>query len=164
MTLVEALIALLVLTVGAVGLAGVFLTGMSTASSGPNELIATQKAAEAIESVFGARDSHALAWNQIHNTNDGGVFLTGARSMTLAGDDGVLNTADDGAIESVTLPGPDQALGTGDDTVVSLASFSREIKIVDVTPDLRSVAVTIKYRAGSIPQTYTLTSYISRWT
>ena len=58
--LIEALIAMLVLSVGAIGMAGLFLHGMQAATSSPNELVATQKAAEAIESVYSARDSHTI--------------------------------------------------------------------------------------------------------
>src|SRR5437016_6162032 len=98
-TLIETLIAMLVLTGGAVSLAGAFLYGMQAATSSPNELIATQKAAETIESVFSARDAHTLTWAQLRNVADGGVFLDGAKAMNVAGKDGILNTADDGGVE-----------------------------------------------------------------
>jgi prepilin-type N-terminal cleavage/methylation domain-containing protein len=160
-SLIETMIALSVLTVGALGMAQVFLHGMHAATSSPNELLATQKASEAVESVFSARDSHRLTWAQLRNTSDGGIFLAGARQMKTAGGDGVLNTSDDGAIETVQFPGPDQMLGTSDDRTLTLTEFTREIRIVDVTPDLRSIAITITYNAGPVKQTYTLTSYIS---
>jgi type II secretory pathway pseudopilin PulG len=161
MSLIEAMIAVLVLTVGAVGMASVFLYGMQSTSSSPNELIATQKAAEAIESVFSARDSHLLTWAQLRNTNDGGVFLTGDRDMTAPGVDGVVDTADDGAIESVQLPGKDQMIGTGDDTVQRLDNFKRKMDIVDSGANLRMVTVTIKYPMGTVTRSYTVTVYIS---
>ena len=160
-SLIETMIAMLVLTVGAIGMASVFLYGMQSASSSPNELIATQKASEAIESVFAARDSHTLTWAQLQNAAAGGIFLDGATSMKLAGADGILNTADDGAIESIAYPGPDQLLGTADDRTDTLTAFTREIKITAISTELRSVTITITYPAGTMTRTYTLTAYMS---
>jgi hypothetical protein len=160
-SLIETMIAMLVLIVGAIGMASVFLYGMQSAASSPSELVATQKASEAMESVFAARDSHTLTWAQLQNAADGGIFLDGATSMTLAGADGILNTADDGAVESVLLPGPDQLLGTGDDRTDTLTTFTREITIATLSAALRSVTVTITYPAGTTIRTYTLTAYMS---
>jgi hypothetical protein len=160
-TLIEAMIAMLVLTVGAVGMAGTFLHGMKAATSSPSELVATQKAAEAIESVFSARDSHSITWNQLRNQAYSGIFKNGPQPMKLAGADGIVNTNDDGAVESVVMPGPDQALGTSDDKTETLTAYKREIRITDIRPDLRSLTVVITYPAGATTQTYTLTTYIS---
>ncbi len=160
-SLIETMIAMLVLTVGAIGMASVFLYGMQSATSSPNELVATQKASEAIESVIAARDSHTLTWAQLRNASDGGIFLVGAKSMKTAGNDGILNTSDDGAIETVQYPGPDQLLGTSDDKTETLTGFTRQIAIVDLAPDLRSVTVTITYPAGAMTKTYALTAYMS---
>jgi type II secretory pathway pseudopilin PulG len=163
--LIEAMIAMLVLTVGAVGMASVFLYGMQTATSAPNELVATQKATEAIESVFAARDAHTITWAQLRNTTNGGIFLTGEYPVKTAGNDGILLTGDDGeVIETVTLPGPDQDLSTpADNKIESLGSFTRQISIADVSgqADLRVITVTIKYPAGSVRRTYSITAYVS---
>ena len=160
-SLIETLIAVLVLTVGVIGMASVFLYGMQSASSSPNELVATQKAAEAVESVFSARDSHTLTWAQLRNTTNGGVFLGGARDMTTPGPDGIVDTGDDGGIESVALPGPDQLIGTGDDTTQKLNNFKREIAITDSGDNLRMVQVTITYPSGPVTRKYSLTVYMS---
>jgi type II secretory pathway pseudopilin PulG len=160
-SLVETIAAMGVLTVGALGLAGVFTQGMQKTISSPNELIATQKAAEAIESVFSARDSHTATWAQLRNVADGGIFLNGPQPLRVDGPDGVVNTADDGAIETVVLPGADQVLGTADDITQTLDGFTREIRIVDLSADLRSVTVTIRFPAGPTTRSYTLTAYIS---
>ncbi|HVZ21725.1 MAG TPA: prepilin-type N-terminal cleavage/methylation domain-containing protein [Vicinamibacterales bacterium] len=164
-TLVETLIAMIVLTVGAVGLASAFLFAMQSATTSPNELVATQKAAEAVESVFSARDSHTITWAQLHNVADGGIFLDGAQPMNTSGEDGIINTGDTGeALETVTLPGPDQLLGTADDTTQDLTGFTREITITDIgssTSTLREIQVTVTYPAGTTTRTYTLTTYIS---
>jgi type II secretory pathway pseudopilin PulG len=160
-SLVETVVAIGVLTVGALGLAGVFVQGMQKTISSPSDLLATQKAAGAVESVFSARDSHTVTWAQLRNVADGGIFLNGPQPLRVEGPDGVVNTADDGAVESVVLPGPDQILGTADDITQTLNEFTREIRIVDLSLDLRSVTVTITYKAGGSTHSYTLTAYIS---
>jgi type II secretory pathway pseudopilin PulG len=166
-SLVETMIAMLVLTVGAIGMAAVFLKGMQNAGSSPTELVATQKAAEAIESVFSARDSHTITWAKLRNV-DQGIFLKDPQPMFVAGDDGIMGTADDGkdgldtgVLETAVLPGPDQLIGTADDREETLDGFKREIKITDVRDDLRLITVTITYPAGGTTRKYTLTSYIS---
>jgi hypothetical protein len=169
-SLVETMIAMLVLTVGAVGMAATFLQGMRTTGSSPAELVATQKAAEAIESVFSARDTRTISWEQLRNADQQGIFVKNAQPMLVAGDDGILGTGDDGkvgpqtgVIESVVLPGPDQKIGTADDRTETLAGFTREIRISDVAgrQDLRLITVVIQYPAGGTKQKYTLTAYIS---
>lgn len=161
--LIEAMIAMLVLTVGAVGMASTFLHGMQAATGSPNELMATQKAAEAIESVYSARDSHTITWAQLRNLAYGGIFKNGPQPLKISGLDGIVNTSDDGAIESVVTPGLDQQMDTADDKVVTLSSFTREIQIRDVPnrTDLRTLTVIITYKSGPATQTYTLSTYIS---
>src|SRR5262245_8431316 len=160
-SLVETFIAVGVLTVGALGLAGVFAVGVERTVSSPNELLATQKAAAAIESVFSARDSHMVTWAQLRNVDNGGIFKNGPQPLKVEGPDGVVNTSDDGAIETVRLPGPDQLIGTADDITQTLTDYTREIKIVDLSNDLRSVTVTIMYKSGPTMKSYILTAYIS---
>lgn len=162
-SLIEVIFAIGVLTVGALGLAGVFAQGMQKTISSPGELLATQKAAEAIESVFSARDSHSIAWAQLQNVSQGGIFVDGAQPMTTDGADGVVGTADDGPVESVVLPGVDQQLGTADDKTVTLSGYTRQIAIANVpnNPDLRSITVTVTYKSGAATRSYTLTALIS---
>jgi hypothetical protein len=166
-SLIETMIAMLVLTIGAVGMAAMFVQGMKSTGSSPAELIATQKAAEAVESVFSARDSHTITWAELRNA-DTGIFVKTPQPMMVAGADGILGTSDDGKVgsqtgvlETAVLPGPDQVIGTADDKKETLSGFTREIRISDVTPDLRSITVVITYPAGGAKQTYTLTAYIS---
>jgi hypothetical protein len=162
-SLVETIVAVGVLTVGALGMAGVLTQGMQLMSGSPGDLIATQKAAEAVESVFSARDSHTLTWAQIRNTSQGGIFLTGGRQLRLPGADGLVNTSDDGAIETVAYPGRDGVPDTGDDVIETLDRFTREIVITDLTDDLRSITVTVTYQSGPGTRTYSLTTYISNY-
>ena len=170
-SLIETVVALGVLTTGVLGAAAVLTSGMNNLSSSPTDVVATQKAAEAMESVFSARQSGKLTWAQIKNVNgasgnDGGIFLDGALPLKLAGPDGLVNTADDTTVETVRLPGPDQMLNTSDDQVNTLSMFTREIQIRDVTgeqSELRTITVYIVYRNGPRVRTYTLTTYISSY-
>src|SRR5262249_10873417 len=123
LSLAETVIALGVLTTCILGAAAVLASGMQHLSSSPAHVIATQKAPQAAEAVFSARDSGKLTWSQIRNVagqtgHDNGIFLDGAQPLKVAGADGLVNTADDGAVETITLPGKDQLLGNGDDQVV----------------------------------------------
>jgi prepilin-type N-terminal cleavage/methylation domain-containing protein len=177
-SLIETAMALGVLTVGLLGAAAVITTGMQKVSSSPYDLIATQKAAEAIETVFSARDSHVLTWAQIRNVNglsgtDGGIFLDGPLPVRLLGADGLFNTAVGAtqAIETMKFPGPDQMMLTGDDITISLAGYTREIQVRDVAGeidingicDLRSITVIVTYKAGTTTRTYSLVTYISNY-
>jgi len=162
-SLVETLVAILILTVGVLGLTQAFVNGVQKSSSAPYEVLATQKAAEAVESVFAARDSHTISWLKMKNVADGGVFLGAATAMTTSGNDGILNTIDDGPIESFVFPGPDGIVGNGDDKTMSLATFTRQIKIVQLSAYLREVTVTITYPANGQTKTYTVTALISQY-
>jgi type II secretory pathway pseudopilin PulG len=155
-SLVETIVAIGVLTTGILGAAGVLAAGMQNLSSSPSDVVVTQKAAQAIETVFAARDSHRFTWAQIKNVADGGVFVNGPTNLTTPGNDGLLNTADDGPIETVALPG----------RTITLIGFQREIAIQDVVGEngqLRSITVTITYQNGRTTRTYRLTSYISTY-
>jgi prepilin-type N-terminal cleavage/methylation domain-containing protein len=165
-SLIETMIALGILATGLLGAAAVLTSGMQRLAGSPAQVIATQKAAEAVESVFSARDSHILTWAQICNVHgasgsDGGVFLDGPQPLRLPGPDGLVNTADDGALETVTNPGPDGLIGTADDQVVPLSGYTREIKIRDVETGLRIITVTVTYQDGNVTRSYVLTTYIS---
>jgi len=153
-SLIETVVALGVLVTGVLGAAGVLAAGMKNLSTSPSNVIVAQKATEAVEAVFSARDSHRLTWAQINNVANGGVFLDGPQSLKIAGADGLVNTADDGAIETIDLPG----------RTVTLAGYTREILIEDVPGEngqLRKITVTIRYSGQILP--YILRTFISTY-
>ncbi len=171
-SLVELVFALGIIAVAVLGLAGVMAAGMRHLGNSPQHVIAAQEAAQAVESVFAARDSHKIPWSAIRNEHgasgsDGGVFKDGAHDLYPGGPDGLVNTADDPAtVETIPMPGPDGTFGTADDRAVVLTGFRREIEIRDVPGgggQLRSIVVTISYPSGTGTQTYTLTTYISAY-
>ena len=168
-TLIEALFAIGILSGGLLTLALVLTTGVKKLADAPVDLIAKQKASEAVEAVFQARDSGILTWSQIRNVQggsgaDGGVFLDGPQQVRVAGADGLINTADDGAVETILLPGNDGLLGTADDQTLALTQYTREIQIRDINVVLRSIVVTVTYQTASGGRrTYVLTTYISSY-
>jgi hypothetical protein len=168
-SLVEALIATILVSVGALALASAVAHSARQLSGSQDQLIANQRAAEAAESVFKSRDTRVLAWNQIRNVNgasgaDGGVFLDGPRQVRDPGPDGLSNTNDDGAVVDVLRPGPDGLLGTGDDERVPLFGFTREIEIRDLGPSLRRLRVIVTFRtAQGAGGRFVLTTFISAY-
>lgn len=165
-TLIEALVAMAVLTVGLLGLGQAFYLGMRHMSTSSANLIAREKAREAVESVHSARDTRTIPWSEIRNVAAGGVFLDAAEPLYAAGADGLVNTADDAdaGIETVRDPGPDGRLGTADDVVNPLTGFTRRIQILElspVDPNLRQIVVTIAFQVGPQRGTYVLRTLIS---
>jgi type II secretory pathway pseudopilin PulG len=170
-SLIEVLIATLILAVSVLSLVGVMAVGLRTVGTSSDMLIAREKAREAIESVHSARDTGELSWTKAQNVSSGGTFLDGMQDIRVAGPDGLVNTADDGAIEVLRAPGPDGILNTADDIVTPLGhnQFQRQIAITPlnldgstvVNPNLRQIIVTVKYRTLNVWHVYTVTTFIS---
>lgn len=165
------MVAMIILTVGLLSLVGVAAVGVQRVGQSSPMLIAREKAREAIESVHTARDTGELAWAKIQNTAAGGVFLAGAQSLKKSGPDGLVNTADDGAIETIRAAGVDNVLGNADDVITTLVDYTREIRITplnyDATgtlnPNLRQIEVIVRYKTDASWRTYTITTYISSY-
>ena len=175
-SLIETMIAMAILATGLLSMAGVFVMGISQLAGSSGSLIAREKAREAVESVHTARDIRTLAWCRIRNVGtatgcvDGaaGAFVTGAQPLRTAGPDGLVNTADDGAIEESLGPGVDGILGTTDDVRTPMINYTRQIEITDIllgngnpNPNLRRVTVTIGFTVGPTTRSYQLVTYIS---
>lgn len=180
-TLVETMIAIAIMTIGIVTLLAAFGTAVAATQNAQANLIARQKALEAMESIYTARNTQQITFPQIGNISGGGIFTDGPVQLLSAGPDGLVNTADDvpfpasGACaagpECITLPGPDGILGTADDKALSLANFTRQIQIgtvlesdgVTINPNLKQITVTVNYLTGgsTVPRTYTVNALIS---
>ena len=165
-SLVETIIATAVLSAGLLSMAGAYAIGaMHMRASSPG-LIAREKAREAIESVHTARDTGNYSWDKIANVGSHtGIFLTGDKDLKIPGADGLVNTADDGAIEQLRAVGPDGVLGTSDDVLTPLIDYKRSITISDITgnANLRQVDVVVKFKVGGMWRTYALTTFISSY-
>jgi prepilin-type N-terminal cleavage/methylation domain-containing protein len=180
-TLIETMIAITIMTIGIVSLLAAFGTAVAATQNAQSNLIARQKALEAMESIYTARNTQQITFAQIGNIASGGIFTNGATPLKSAGPDGLVNTADDvnfpaaGACptgpECITMPGPDGILGTSDDTPLSLSNFTRQIQInpvleadgVTIDPNLKQIIVTVSYSTGGslVPRAYTVNALIS---
>ena len=168
---------MVVLTVGLVSLLGIFAMAMAKTQSSQQDMIAKQIAQEAYEALFTARETANISWAQIQNVGTGnvpdGIFVTGLQSIRLAGNDGIIGTADDALVgmQTLTLPGPDGIVGTTDDVSLPLNNFQRSIAITPVVTggitatDLRNVTVTVQYYTpqSKFPKTYILSGFISQY-
>ena len=179
-TMIETMIAIAIMSIGIMTLVAAFATAVGATQNAQQNLIARQKALEATESIYTARNTQQVSFSQIANVANGGIFTNGPVSMLCAGPDGLVNTTDDincpasgpcvAGPECVVLPGPDGILGTGDDKAMSLANFTRQIAISNVlnadgstNQTLKQIVVTISYTTGtsSVPRTYTVNALIS---
>lgn len=168
-SLIESLIAMGVLSAGMLAIAAGFLQGVVQLRGSDLDVVAREKAAEAIESVFTARDTRTIEWASIRNVegedgDDGGVFRDGAWPLSRPGPDGLVNTGDDDElVEAIVSPGTDGQLGTEDDVEVPLSQFSREVVIRDVNQSLRELRVIIRYTVGTFTREYTVSTLISSY-
>lgn len=162
-SMIEALVAMGLLAVGLLGMAGVLAAWVKDMGESPSDMLARQKAIEGIECVYTARDNSFLTWAQIRNVSNGGVFLDGAQPLRTAGLDGLVNTADDGAVEELIQPGPDGKLGTGDDIRTPLSIYTRQILIEDISDTLRRLTVTVTVTWGSRRRQYQIVTLISAY-
>jgi prepilin-type N-terminal cleavage/methylation domain-containing protein len=155
-SLIEVLVATVVLTVGLLPLVGVFATSVQQIGSSTPMMLAREKAREAVESVHAARDTGEASWATIrNNTTVGGVFLTGPQPVRAPGNDGLVNTADDAAAV-LQLPTNQYTR----EIVINTLNFDGT---ATVNPNLREVQIIIRYRVGQMWRVYTLTTYISSY-
>jgi prepilin-type N-terminal cleavage/methylation domain-containing protein len=189
-TLIETMIAIVIMSVGLLAVMASFGTAIAATASAQEDLIARHKALDAMESIYTARNSQQLPFTSINNVAAGGIFLSGPQPMLCAGADGIVGTADDapctapdtgaacpGGVECLVLPGPDGVLGEGppnDDVVFSLSNFTRSITFNNVflpaaqgggiNTNLIGVTITITYiKPGWPARTYTVNGLISSY-
>jgi len=181
-TLLETLIAMVVMTVGLLSVIASLSYALAAVQNGEYDLIARQKALEAMESIYTARNSQQIPFGSINNTVNGGIFKSGAQPLLCAGPDGMVGTTDDvgctstagacpnAGVECMVLPGPDGVLGTADDVTMSLANFTRTITISQVllptgtvNQNLVAVTVTVAYSQNGGTRSYTTNGLISSY-
>jgi prepilin-type N-terminal cleavage/methylation domain-containing protein len=161
-SLIELMIALTILTIGLLGVLALFMHSMVVAGFSEQNLIAKQKAREAIESIFTARNTAQISFDQIQNTSvTGGIFVEGFQPLSLPGNDGLVGTADDTGVETMVTTAND-----GSPTVRQLDEFERRIQIQPVTgsSDYRQVTVTVRYGTTQrLRRDFQLLTYVSRF-
>jgi len=180
-TLLEVMVASVLLTTGLIAACLTVGAGILSMHISKQQLTAKQKAREALESVFMARNTQNIVFNQIRNVSDtttftppvAGIFIDGWQAIRAVGADGIANTADDATepIETVTLPGSDDLVGTADDEVRLLTNFERRITLTSVLlangnpdPDVRQIIVEVRYELHGIWRTLRVASLVSRFT
>jgi hypothetical protein len=185
-SLLEVTVSIFVVTVTLMGGAMTMGVGVSSTNTSQEQLIAKQKAREALESVFTARNTQNIAWADIRNVGGGGIFLDGWQAMRETGTDGIANTADDSAtqIEHLVMPGPDGYVGSTDDQTVTLDNYERRITIntialptqttqqtqnpnqntaPTVDPDIREIIVEVRFTDKGVQRTVRVSGLISRF-
>ncbi len=184
-TLIEVMIAIVVMSIGLLAVIASFATAVAATQSAEEDLIARQKTLEAMESIYTARNSQQVPFASIANVANGGIFLGGALPLLCAGPDGLVGTADDvacktqagatcpnGGAECVMLPGRDGILGTADDQIMSLGNFTRTITVNPVllangqpNQNMMAITITISYtKAGwRAPRQFTANGLISSY-
>jgi prepilin-type N-terminal cleavage/methylation domain-containing protein len=168
-TLLETLIAIVVLTIGVLGLAAMLGDAMAYMQASQNDFIAQQKAEEAAEAIFTAKYNNPNNWAAISNNtgaNPAGLFLVGPQPLLQPSPTGLVGSVDDAGApaEYILLPGPDGKLGTADDIKLPLSGFTRTIAISNVAGDtnLRNITVTVTYSSGRFTnRSYVLQTDIS---
>ncbi len=174
-TILEAMISAVIVTVGLVTLLAVFAVAVGTTQTVQLDTIARQRATEALESVFTARETAQITFAQIQNSSAGGpgIFAPGMLPLTDPGPDGLEDTADDVPPAPISVPGQTGSMAGANPSTVqfSLASFQRQVQINNVTDaigninaNLRQIVVTIQYPTpnGNL-RSYTVEALISSY-
>jgi prepilin-type N-terminal cleavage/methylation domain-containing protein len=183
-TLVEVMIAIVVMSIGMLAVIASFATAISATQSAEEDLIARQKVLEAMESIYTARNAQQIPFSSVANVSSGGIFLDGAQPLKCAGPDGLVGTADDVACttqagagcpdngaECMVVPGPDGILGTTDDVTMSLGNFTRTITVTPVlftngtvNSNMMAISIAVSYtKAGYPARTFTANGLISSY-
>jgi type II secretory pathway pseudopilin PulG len=160
-TYIDVMIALLVLMIGVLGLAGAIYAAVVRSRDAEQQQKAKQYANSTLESIFSARDIDKLGWDSINHKDtctggtDDGVFLCGKNALyPEAGTDGVL--------------------GTSDDSGTAVKGFEREIVITDIDDTdrpkangfpimFRTVKVSIHYQVAGFTRTENTSTVITNY-
>ena len=180
-TLMEVMIAIIVLTVGILSLAVALADGLAYLNAMQFDYIAQQKASEAVESIFTARDMGQATWSTICNAGSpvcaNGIFVAGPTALCDPGPDGIVGTADDFNGTNCAVQADGILMPSGNtinnvtNTRIPLSdyNFKRTIDIENIVVggntlnNIRSITVTITYSAGRFNRKYVLVTNISNF-
>jgi type II secretory pathway pseudopilin PulG len=152
-TILEVVVAMLILTVGLLGLAASIGYAVTVSNKGRNLTNTKLLVVSLLEQMETLRNTEQLTFGQIANTgsvdNSGASktfigFPTAFQSLSInPGPDGIFGTSDD-----LISPGPDNIYGTSDDTVDStwaVPGYQRQIAITNLSTNLKRIQVTLRY-------------------
>jgi type II secretory pathway pseudopilin PulG len=154
-TILEMVVAMLILTVGLLGLAAAIGYAVTVSNKGRNLTNGKLLVVSLLEQMETLRNTKELTFGQI--ANQGSVDNAGATRSFVGfptdfqplsinpGPDGIFGTADD-----LINPGPDNVYGTSDDFTDgswSVPGYSRQITITQLggNPNLKRIQVTLRY-------------------
>ena len=148
-TLFEMVVAMVVLSIGLLGVASAISYALAASNRGRGVTNAKMLVVTALEQMETLRNTGQLNFQEISNSQVTGSAFRGFPSdfrdvSTVPGPDGVFGTADDLS----TAPGPDGNYGSSDDVRdMSLArsGVTRQILITELNPILKKVQVTLRY-------------------
>jgi type II secretory pathway pseudopilin PulG len=156
-TLIEAVIAILIITVGLIGTAGAITYALEYSTTSKNATNAKQVATSMIEQIESLRNTRRLAFRQIANVgsvdntdvvNTFTGFSVGFKELSnQPGADGVFGTDDD-----LVDAGTDGIYGTVDDFVNNSLirnGYTREITITNLSAVVKKVEVKVKYASSA---------------
>jgi Tfp pilus assembly protein PilV len=130
-TLIEVMIAGLIMTVSLLALAYAYGQGFAVVIAGQQKATAQQQARAAMEDLLAARNTGLLQFSQIENVTNGGVFLNDAQPLTAPNPQGVLGTSTDAQLTPPVL------------------GYTRQIQITDLSSTLKQVTITVLYTTPS---------------
>jgi len=174
-TLIEVLIAAVIMTIGLLALLSMFATALAATQFSQQDLIARQKAREGLEAIFSARDDGKIGYAQIDNScavGSTGIFKCGWDNLIRVDPDTdqILGVDTGPFAEGTTLDYMLMPDNTGALTVqFTLTNFQRQIIIGPYTnpttgnpdPNLKKVQVTVRYLRNGRPVDYSVYGYIS---
>ena len=153
-TILEMVVAMMILTVGLLGLAASIGYAVTVSNMGRNLTNTKLLVVSLLEQMETLRNTQELTFGQIANqgaVDDSGAtrafagFPTGFQPISInPGPDGIWGTNDD-----LINPGADNTYGTGGDDFTDpswgLNGFSREIVITSLNPNLKRIQITVRY-------------------
>src|ERR1700741_1230992 len=95
-SLIEVVISISILMIALLALVRSFAAAVGATASAQEDLIAKQKAMQAVESTHRAPNAQQCGFAAINTLNaGGGIFLLGSQPLLSAGADGLVGTSDD---------------------------------------------------------------------
>jgi prepilin-type N-terminal cleavage/methylation domain-containing protein len=147
-SLLEMVVAILIMTIALLGVASAISYALMASNRGRGVTNAKMLVVSILEQMETLRDTRALTFDEISNTQVSGSAFTGfpysatdfRPVSTVPGRDGVFGTADD-------LWGP---TGTTDNPLLARPGVTRQILITPfpTNPFIKKIQVTLRYQAG----------------
>jgi prepilin-type N-terminal cleavage/methylation domain-containing protein len=169
-SLIEVIIAILIMTGGLLALSGALIIGVTLPKKARQQEIAKQMANMIMESIIAAKETAPPGFTTFENlsytdSNPPGRFVRGVAVMLEPGPDGVYCTCDDGqapgafnsvcptslgtiAIQVEIDPGPDGIYSSPnktDNRKTQLLGFTREVIIQDLSTGIKQIEVRVNY-------------------